>query len=63
MTIIALLNISNHYAITAVLTVSNVYFRRSAEVRHAEIISARLGSTWQASVLDKENIAVLKQFY
>ena len=38
-------------------------FRRRAEARHAEIISARLGSAWHASVLDEENIAVLKQLY
>ena len=29
----------------------------------AEIISARLGSAWHASVLDEESIAVLKQLY
>ena len=34
-----------------------------AEARRAEIISARLGSTWHASVLDAENTAVLKQLY
>ena len=39
------------------------YFRRRAETRRAENISARLGSAWHASVLDEENIAVLKQFY
>ena len=39
------------------------YFRRRTEARRAEIISARLGSAWHASVLDEENIAVLKQFY
>ena len=39
------------------------YFRRRAEARRAEIISARLGSAWHASVLDEENIAVLKQLY
>ena len=38
-------------------------FRRRAEVRHAEIFSARLGSAWHASALDKENIAALKQLY
>ena len=36
------------------------YFRRRAEARRAEIISARLVSAWRASVLDEENIAVLK---
>ena len=40
-----------------------VYFRRRAEARCAEIISAPLGSAWHASVLDEENIAVLKQLY
>ena len=39
------------------------YFRCRAEVRHAEIISAWLGATWHASVLDEESIAVLKQLY
>ena len=43
--------------------ISKAYFRRPAEARRAEIISARLGSTWQASVLDEENIAALKQLY
>ena len=28
-----------------------------------KIISVRLGSAWHASVLDEENMAVLKQFY
>ena len=42
---------------------SKTYFRRRAEARRAEIISAQLGSAWHASVLDEENIAVLKQFY
>ena len=40
-----------------------VYFRRRAEARCAEIISAPLGSAWHASVLDEENIAMLKQLY
>ena len=39
------------------------YFRRRAEASRPEIILARLGSAWQASVLDEENIAVLKQLY
>ena len=39
------------------------YFRRLSEAKRAEIISARLGSAWCASVLDEENIAVLKQIY
>ena len=39
------------------------YFRRRAETRYAENISARLGLAWHASVLDEENIAVLKQLY
>ena len=39
------------------------YFRRRAEARRAEIILARLGSAWYASVLDEENVAVLKQLY
>ena len=42
---------------------SKAYFRRRAEASCAEIISARLGSAWHASVLDEENIVVLKQFY
>ena len=36
------------------------YFRRRAEARHTEIILVRVGSAWHASVLDEENIAVLK---
>ena len=39
------------------------HFRRRAETRRAENISARLRSAWHASVLDEENIAALKQFY
>ena len=39
------------------------YFRRSAEIKRAENISARLGSAWHASILDKKNMAVLKQLY
>ena len=39
------------------------YFGRIAEARRAENISARLGSACHASVLDEENIAVLKQLY
>ena len=39
------------------------YFRRRAETRYAENISARLGLAWHASVLDEENIAVLRQLY
>ena len=39
------------------------YFRRSAETRCGENISAQLGLAWHASVLDEENIAVLKQLY
>ena len=38
-------------------------FRRRAEARCAEIISARLVSAWNTSLLDEENIAVLKQLY
>ena len=45
------------------LSASKVYFRPRAETRRAENISARLGSAWHASVLDKENIAVLKPIY
>ena len=45
------------------LRVTKVYFRCRAESRRAENISARLGSAWHASVLDEENIAVLKQLY
>ena len=41
----------------------NAYFRCRAQTRHAENISARLGSGWHATVLDEENIAVLKQLY
>ena len=43
--------------------ISTVYFKRCAEIWCAENISARLGSAWPATVLDKENIAVLKQRY
>ena len=39
------------------------YFRRRAETRRAENISAQLGSTCHGSALEKENIAVLKQVY
>ena len=45
------------------VSLSKAYFRPCVEARRAEIISARLGSAWHASVLDEENIAVLKQFY
>ena len=34
-----------------------------AEIRCAENISARLDSAWHSTVLDKENVAVLKQLY
>ena len=44
-------------------TDSKAYFRGGAEGRRAEVISARLGSAWHASVLDEENMAVLKQIY
>ena len=44
-------------------TSTKAYFRRRAEIKRAENISARLGSSWHASVLDEENIAVLKQLY
>ena len=40
---------------------AQAYFRRHAEARRAEVISARLGSAWHASVLVEENIAMLKQ--
>ena len=39
------------------------FFRRRAEARRAEIISARLGSTLHASILDEENMVLLKQLY
>ena len=39
------------------------YFRRHAEGRRADIISVRLGSAWYASVLEEENIGMLKQRY
>ena len=42
---------------------AQAYFRRHAEARRAEVISARLGSAWHASVLVEENIAMLKQLY
>ena len=45
------------------LLLTKAYFRRRAEKRRAENISARLGSAWYASVLDKENIAVVKQLH
>ena len=45
------------------LSASKVYFRRRPETKRPENISARLGSAWHASVLDKENIAVLKPIY
>ena len=44
-------------------TGAKAYFRHPAEARRAEIISARLGLAWHASVLDEENIAMLKQLY
>ena len=41
---------------------SKAYFRCRAKIRRgAENISAWLGLTWHDSVLDEENIAVLKQ--
>ena len=43
--------------------VIKAYFRCCAEARHAEVISAWLGFVLHASVLDKENIAVLKRLY
>ena len=43
--------------------VLKAYFRRRAETRRAENISARLGSAWHAPVLGKENTVVLKQLY
>ena len=39
------------------------YLRRRAEGRRPHIISARLGSSWYASVLEEENIGMLKQLY
>ena len=39
------------------------WYRRRAEGRRGEIISARLGSAWHVSVLDEQSIAVLKQLY
>ena len=36
------------------LPLSKAYFRRRAEARRAENISARVGSVWYTSVLDKE---------
>ena len=39
------------------------YFRCRAAARRTENISARLGSVWHASILDEENIVVLKQLY
>ena len=40
-----------------------VNFRRRAEARRTEIILARLGSAWHASVLDEENIEEKKKLY
>ena len=40
---------------------SNAYFRQHAEARRAEIISAQLGLAWHTSVLDEENISLLKK--
>ena len=45
------------------LSRSKAYSRRRAEVRRAEVISARLGSAWHASLLGEESIAALKQIY
>ena len=45
------------------LEIAKAYFRRRAETRRVENILARLSLAWHASVLDKENIAVLKQLY
>ena len=44
-------------------SLATAYFRHHAEARRAEIILARLGLAWRASVLDEENIAVMKQLY
>ena len=41
----------------------NAYFRCRAQTRHAENSSARLGSGWHATILDEENMALLKQLY
>ena len=35
------------------------HFRHHVETRGADNISARLGSAWHASVLHKENIAII----
>ena len=43
--------------------VPQVYFRRRAEIWRPKNISARSGLAWYATVLDEENIAVLKQLY
>ena len=47
-----------HGIFIKVITVA--YFKRCGEARRAEIISARLGLAWHVSVLDEENIAMLK---
>ena len=42
--------------------VPQVYFRRRAEIWRPKNISARFGLAWHATVLDEENIAVLKLY-
>ena len=42
---------------------SQVYSRGRVEKWHVWNVLARLGSGWHATVLDEENIVVLKQVY
>ena len=51
------------YLLTCLSEASKACFRRRAETRGADNISARLGLACHTSVLDKENIAMLKQLY
>ena len=50
-----------YLALVPYIKTSKVYFRRRAETRCAQNISAQLSLAWHARVLRKENLAVLKQ--
>ena len=39
------------------------YFRRRAETRRTENLSARHSSAWHVSVLDEENLVLPNQLY
>ena len=43
--------------------ISQAYFKCRAETRRVKKISVRLSLAWHASVLDGENLVVLKKLY